>query len=131
MSDLPKIVITREALIVALEDRRQWAVDLDERYAREHIEEEQDYLATFRAGCREALTWDYEQAKKNHFSVRDSGRYRPTCPTSVVSQLERVLNVLRVSRQTKYTLSEHTYSVGNAYWLLTHDPDLVEKDACS
>lgn len=113
---------TAEQLIEALEARRPWAEALDARNLRQHTKDEKEYLKTFRAACREALTWDYDQAKKHWFQVgkRNGLPPEPDCPPSYVVRIEEYLRVVRTSE--RYQVKPRG-EWARLHHLLTYDPD--------
>jgi hypothetical protein len=113
---------TRDQLVEALEARRPWAEKVDADRLTKHQKAEQDYLRQFRAACREAVKWDYEEAKKHSFSPWSGRQYRPDCPRSLVVALDMHLRMVRATRQDRFAVSEDgTWS--KVFYLLTHDED--------
>ncbi len=119
----------RDELIDALEKRRPWAERLDAEHLAKHKRDEKEYLAKFRAACREAAKWDYETAKAHYFTVMENSRYgRPDCPASLVAGLDRNLNLVRASRQKTFTLSEGG-DWSRMFYLLTYD-ETIKTEMC-
>lgn len=120
-------------LIAALEARRPWAEALDKTNMAEHQKAEQAYLKKFRDACREAIKWDYKTAQDNYFAPMDALRYRrdtgPTCPRSAVARLDRILNVIKATRQERFVISA-SGCWGDAHWVLTYDPSITD-DLCA
>jgi hypothetical protein len=123
---------SREALIDALESRRQWAKAYDKKQAAQHKKEEAAYLAKFREACRTACQWNYATARDKGFSIPgDFGRFgtRPKCPRVALKLLDATLNRIRLDGRKRYSV-EPSNHMSEAYWLLTHDentpPDLCQ-----
>ncbi len=126
----------REDLIAKLEALRPALKAKDAAALKQHKLDEADYLKRFREACRVALKWNYDEVKRayGHLPVRQvqtrrfDGRMTttsgaPSCPSSLVNDLDRTLAVLKASSQTRYTV-QPTGSNSRAYKLLTHDaPD--------
>ena len=117
---------TKDQLIEALEARREWAQQLDAANLAKHQAEEKAALAKFRQECKEALKWDYQTAKSNWFRVGKVDR--PHCPSSLVASLDRHLNQVKASYQTRYTISE-SGGWSQVHHLLTHD-ETIKTEMC-
>ena len=128
----PALRFTKDQLIEALEARRPWAERTDQERLAAHQKAERQYLTDFRAACRDASKWTYEQAKANYFEVRKRGRFdygsKPSCPESRVAQIDRWLNIIRASRQSKFIIGERG-GYAKVFHLLTHD-DALQAEMC-
>jgi hypothetical protein len=114
-----------EALLPAAKKR-------DEKALAAHRKAEEEYLTLFKKACREALKWDYVTASKNHFEPRIGGnryRYGPSCPASEVSRLERMISLVRHSKQKRFTIS-YGGKYSAIYNELTKDVPEQKKDMC-
>ena len=119
----------REELIEALEGRRAWAEEIDARNLAEHQKAEKEYLAKFKAACREAAKWDYATAKRHHFEVMDDNSWdRPRCPQSIVAKLDANLNTVKASYQSRYTIADGG-GWSQVFYLLTHD-ETIKAEMC-
>lgn len=126
--------MTREQLIEALEERRPWAEQLDARNLAEHQRAEADFLKQFRAACREAAKWTYEEAKEHGFNVGLNGNSSsaPSCPRSVSAQLDAAIRWAairwaRADKRVRVTLRPD--NSGSVHWLLTHDENAPKRGA--
>lgn len=129
---MPTLTFTRDQLIEALEGRRKWAEDYDRRNLAAHEKAEKDYLRRFRERCREMAKWSYDDIKKDtrYGSPRVDVGDRPSCPRSAVAALDRELNVVRASRQHRFSVSGGSTNWSGIFWLLTHD-ETIEDDLCA
>ena len=124
---MPTLRFTRDELVEALEARRPWAEKVDAERLAEHQKAEREYLARFRAACREAAKWDYQTAKARSFVAQvpsDSAHrykeYPPDCPKSLVTLLDRQLAIVRATRQERMQVTE-SGTWDRVFYLLTHD----------
>lgn len=125
---------TKEQLIERLEARRPWAQRLDAAALVEHRKAEKTYLVDFRAICREALKWDYEQVKEHGGTVRiedraNYGRRPPSCPSLTEARLDRELAVVRAMRDGARVVIKEGGGWALIWWLLTHD-ESIKDEAC-
>jgi len=118
--------------IEALEARREFWREHDERAKAEHQVKEDEFLESFRAACRAALGWDYATAKDNYFKLPRTDdfdtRRGPTCPRRVETSIDRLVSLLRTTSQKRFTL-ERTGRWSDAYSLLVDDPSSPQ-DVC-
>ena len=95
---------TKEQLIATLEAMRSAVAAADAEVAAKHHADELTYLETWRARLQEALTWDYETAKKHSFNIKGNS-FAPSCPVSRMSQLNYWLHNVKISEQKRYAIS--------------------------
>ncbi len=121
------INLSREDAIARLEDQLPVIKVFDARQLKRHRDEEREYLTKFRESCKRAAKWDYETAKRNHFTLPDVGRRgAPSCPISMEARLERALRALRASSQKRYTFHPDS----EVHKLITFDPNATPMEAC-
>ena len=104
MSDIA-IVMTKEELVTELKRLRPLIAADDKAKLKEHRAEEREYLAAFRQACREAARWSYAEARENSFRI-PLRAFRPRCPQPRAEQLDRQLELIQKSNQTRYTISD-------------------------
>lgn len=129
---LPLKFTSKADLVAALEARRGWARRTDKKRLAEHAKREKEYLATFRAACKDALTWDWDEAKERSFTIKPPHKYddygswgdRPECPQSREVHIDEALAMLALTEQEQFTLYDGDYHFGRIYYLLTHDDDI-------
>lgn len=135
---LPLKFATKADLVAALEARRGWARSTDRKRMQQHTKNEKAYLSAFRSACKEALTWDWDQAKGRSFTVKPPPKYddaygewgnRPECPASREAYIDEALAQLALTSQESFTLYDGDYHFGRIYFLLTHDDD-AKADMC-
>lgn len=118
----------RDQLIEALEARRHWAEKLDKKRLAKHARDEAAHLAAFHAGCRAALKWDYATAKGNYFRTSMGKSSMPSCPRSLVAQLDASLNSIFATRQERFVIDDRgTWST--LHYLLTFD-ERIKAEMC-
>src|SRR5690606_38721380 len=105
---------------------------VDARNLGKHRKDEARYLAALRKACRNAATWNYEQAKKARFDPRslmprdaeaprwESSPDAPTCPRSEVARIDQVIATVEMTTQPRFTLNPRG-KWGALYALLTED----------
>lgn len=121
---------SKQGLLDALEARRSWAESLDKRQASEHKKAEKAAVDKFRAKCREALKWDYEQIKAFSWDYR-SGRdwiTVPTCPKSNLQSLDIALKQIQRDGRTRYRITPKAFA--NIHYLLSYD-ETAKPDVCT
>lgn len=136
---------TKQQLIDALEARRKWAEQHDDRVARTHRKDEDAALTAFRAKCRELGKMNLVRLKDEFEASNRGGRKLsklldygtvgvelPSCPESAVAVLDAALAALAVTRQERFTLQgERTDPIRRAHWLLTHDDTPRKRTVCA
>jgi hypothetical protein len=120
VSNQPRIVLSHDELIAALEARRGWAERYDKANERAHKAEENRVLAEFRARLEEALHWTYAELKEHHWEIEVPYMRRPECPASAVALLDQVLTGLALDRRKTLTVSDSN-DMSRVHWLLTFD----------
>ena len=125
----------RADLIAALEARRPWAEALDAKVLAEHQAAEKAWWKENQRRCREFLKLGFDDAKAVGFTPffrRSASVYAsdspPSCPRSIVAQLDRHLGLLAVTRQDRFSISPEGW--GSMFWLLTHDEDAAPEGLC-
>lgn len=128
------LTMTREQAIEALEARRDWAQQRDEKARKAYEKDCYEQAKRFRAQCREHGKKSLKQLVDEALERTDYGRRGvridnlnlDSCPRSTEAQLDRQLNVLRATRQTRLTAGQ-TGRWSDLFWLLTHDDEITSK----
>lgn len=115
-----------EQLIEALEARRPWAKERDRRILAAHQADERDKAKEFKDECRRFSKMTYDDLKAA--STRRRGSYISvtydvsSCPTSNEASLDKQISYIKLTRQTRFSLSPNgTWDA--AFRLLTDDDD--------
>lgn len=123
------IVISRDDLIARLTEQKAIAEQHDKDQLVAHRLAERAARDKFRAMCRDALTWTYEQCREHSFTVgftRYGDERPPTCPLSVASQFERAIKSLSITTQAKFTLAPDS----PLHNLLMWTPEPIKTSLC-
>lgn len=115
---------SKNAFIEALEARRKFWRDYDQRQERRHKDAEKKWLTDARMKMREASKWSYADFKTKN------GRYSaslhlgdlPQCPVLMEAKLNKVVAALQLTQGKSFSVD--TSGVwAEAHNLLTWDPD--------
>lgn len=113
---------SKEAFIAALQERRAFWHDYDERRTIEHKAQEEMWLNKARATLRSRLEWGYDDWKKgDRYSGSVALGSFPECPVLMEAQLDSVLSVLKLTQSKLFRVTRDGVW-GNAHKLLTWDP---------
>ena len=136
----------KQALLDALEARRPWAVELDRKQTEAHKAAERQALLDFRKNLRAAwydakikmraaLKWDYAELARRASPYRGSVvRFevdmpvKPSCPKSVVQQLDQAIAAIKVDGTERYVITENGH-YHRVHYLLTHNEN-DKPDVC-
>src|SRR5688572_1751226 len=107
---LPPIKFTKkDQLVAALEARRSWAEQYDKKRLAEHKKAEQAEMQRVRDAAKTVARMTYADMKALYEKDRYSDDLRiqfdpPSCPTSMVAALDKMLNAVQQSHQETWTV---------------------------
>lgn len=101
-----QITMKREDLIEKLKQQISLAEVEDNRIAKVHKADEHKALSKFRAKCREAMKWTYEEAKIGNYTTRTISLDPPSCPVRYATRIKVILRLIEMSYSPRFSVRE-------------------------
>lgn len=101
-----QITMKRADLIEKLKQQIAHAQAEDDRVAKAHKVDEHKALSEFRAKCREAMKWTYEEAKIGKYETRTIRLDPPSCPVRYATRIKAILRLIEMSHSPRFSVRE-------------------------